>query len=170
MIAELVPSAPCGRLCRNGALARENGRKDPSCWDTGFVRAPARSAHDYTDDQLRPYFPLPGARRMLWPVGPGTDRARRRQHSPPWHADVQYFHVLRNGQPIACFKIPTRARPKTGRCLDERLPAAAGQARTQLPVVHLVCNGTPPVGDTPSLMSFSESRHFSRIWPRPGAC
>ena len=37
-------------------------------------------------------------------------------------------------------------------CLSRR----QSERGLQLPVVHLVCNGTPPVGDTPSLMSFSE--------------
>ena len=38
------------------------------------------------------------------------------------------------------------------KCLDRRW--FNGELR--IPVVHLCCNGTPPAGDTPSLMSFRE--------------
>ena len=39
-----------------------------------------------------------------------------------------------------------------GGCLSRRRV----RGKLRLPVVHICCNGTPPVGDQPSLMSFSE--------------
>jgi oligopeptidase A len=40
-------------------------------------------------------------------------------------------------------------------CGQSRLFAASG-SDVRLPVAHMVCNQTPPVGDKPSLMTFRE--------------
>ena len=37
--------------------------------------------------------------------------------------------------------------------LGEKVSTEGG---VQIPVAYLICNGTPPVGDTPSLMTFRE--------------
>ncbi len=47
----------------------------------------------------------------------------------------------------------------SGSCLSTLVSRPAegeGTRRTQIPVAHLVCNQTPPLADTPSLMSFRE--------------
>ena len=51
-----------------------------------------------------------------------------------------------------------RAEKRGGAWMDEvvgqsRLMAPAGES-VRLPVGHMVCNQTPPVGDQPSLMTF----------------
>ena len=40
--------------------------------------------------------------------------------------------------------------------MDTCLPRRRFQGQVELPVAHLVCNSTPPIGDTPSLMTFRE--------------
>ena len=168
MIAELK-SASDGPMradfAEMEALARENGQEEPLLhWDTGFWSERLREARfDYTDDQLRPYFPLPKVLDGLFGLserlfGIQIERADA-STAHPWHADVQYFHVLRNGQPIASFYLDPYSRPaekRGGAWMNDCLSRRQSERGLQLPVVHLVCNGTPPVGDTPSLMSFSE--------------
>jgi oligopeptidase A len=40
--------------------------------------------------------------------------------------------------------------------MDDCIARSITPTETRLPVAHLICNGTPPVGDTPSLMTFRE--------------
>ena len=168
MIAELK-SASDGPMradfAEMEALARENGQEEALMhWDTGFWSERLREARfDYTDDQLRPYFPLPKVLDGLFGLserlfGIQIERADA-STAHTWHADVQYFHVLRDGQPIASFYLDPYSRPaekRGGAWMNDCLSRRQSERGLQLPVVHLVCNGTPPVGDTPSLMSFSE--------------
>ena len=81
--------------------------------------------------------------------------------APIWHEDVRFFRVYAaSGEAIAAFYLDPFSRPATkrgGAWMDECL----GRRRLSdgslvLPVAYLVCNQTPPVGDTPSLMSFEE--------------
>ena len=56
------------------------------------------------------------------------------------------------------------AEKRGGAWMDEvvgrsRLLAPAGES-VRLPVAHMVCNQTPPVGDKPSLMTFRYSHHM----------
>ena len=146
-------------------LARESGQEQPLChWDLAFWAERLREQRfDLTDEQLRPYFPLERVLDGLFDlagrlfgitVEPADDEA------PIWHEDIRFFRVLaESGQPAAYFYLDPYSRPEDKRggawmdeCLSRRL--VAGQL--QLPIAHLVCNGTPPVGDRPSLMTFRE--------------
>ena len=147
------------------ALAKENGQTEPLMqWDMPFWSERLREAKfDYTDDQLRPYFPLPRVLDGLFGLaerlfGIEIQRADD-EEAHKWHEDVQFFKVRRDGARIASFYLDPYSRPAEKRggawmnkCLGRRWLNGA----LHLPVVHLVCNGTPPVGETPSLMSFNE--------------
>ena len=162
------PSHPHARedLAALEQMAKESGQDDPLMhWDVGFWAERLREKlFDYTDEQLRPYFPLPrvldglfGLAERLFDVT--IDRADG--EAPVWHKDVQFFKVMdaSSGDHIASFYLDPYSRPSEKRggawmagCLDRRIV----NGKLRLPVVHLVCNGTPPVGDTPSLMGFRE--------------
>lgn len=147
-------------------LAKSTGQEEPVMhWDVPFWSERLREdLFDYTDEQLRPYFPL---QRVLDGLFGLAERlfdvkiTRADGDAPVWHEDVQYFLVsdASSGEQTASFYLDPYTRPSEkregawmGGCLDRRI--VNGQIR--LPVVHLVCNGTPPVGDTPSLMGFRE--------------
>lgn len=147
-------------------LAKFSGQEEPVMhWDVGFWSERLREdLFDYTDEQLRPYFPL---QRVLDGLFGLAERlfdvkiTRADGDTPIWHEDVQYFLVsdASSEEQMASFFLDPYLRPSEkrggawmGGCLDRRI--VDGQIR--LPVVHLVCNGTPPVGETPSLMSFRE--------------
>lgn len=95
----------------------------------------------------------------------GCHHADRSVHSfQVWHKDVRFFQVTGpDSQPAAYFYLDPYSRPaekRGGAWMDEvlgrsKLLAPPGES-VRLPVAHMVCNQTPPVGDQPSLMTFRE--------------
>ena len=147
------------------ALAKANGQKEPVLhWDVSFWSERLREQKfDYTDDQLRPYFPLPKVLDGMFALSErlfDIEIVRAEgEAAHKWHEDVQFFNVLRDGERVASFYLDPYSRPaekRGGAWMDDCLGRQWLDGALRLPVVHLVCNGTPPVGDTPSLMSFSE--------------
>jgi oligopeptidase A len=147
------------------ALAKERGQEEPVMhWDMAFWSERLREQKfDYTDDQLRPYFPLPKVLDGLFGLAErlfGIEIERvDGEEVHKWHEDVQFFRVRRDGQLTASFYLDPYSRPaekRGGAWMNDCLGRQWLDGQLRLPVVHLVCNGTPPVGDTPSLMSFSE--------------
>lgn len=70
---------------------------------------------------------------------------------------------MQNGRPKAYFYLDPYSRPAEKRggawmdevCGQSRLFARDGES-VRLPVAHMVCNQTPPIGDKPSLMTWRE--------------
>ncbi len=141
---------------------------EPAHWDVPFWAERLREDRfAYTDEQLRPYFPLPRVldglfdlvRRLFGVVVVLADG-----ETPVWHEDVRFFRVNDpDGRPIAGFFLDPYSRPaekRGGAWMDE----CVGRSRLytdehgdpRRPVAYLVCNQTPPVDGKPSLMSFSE--------------
>lgn len=156
------------RQCAVAAGAPEAA--DLRHWDLPFWAERRREQrYDFSEEALRPYFPLPRvldglfalARRLF-----GVRIAAADGDVPVWHEDVRFFRICdEHDREIAAFYLDPYSRPaekRGGAWMDEcvgrsRLLAPSGQA-VRLPVAYLICNQTPPVGDQPSLMSFSELR------------
>lgn len=133
-------------------------------WDVGFWAERLREErYAYTDDELRPYFPfekvLDGLFKLLTRLFGITVRQVTEGISI-WHPDVRYYEVHdESGAKIAAFFLDAFSRPENkrgGAWMDDCLGRRHIGDKLQLPVAHLVCNQTPPHGDTPSLMSFRE--------------
>jgi oligopeptidase A len=134
-------------------------------WDAAFWAERLREQrYDFNDEQLRPYFPLPrvldGLFALLTKIF-GITIQPADGEAPTWHPDVRFFRVFDAGtnQPLAAFYLDPYSRPENkrgGAWMDTCLPRRRFKGQVELPVAHLVCNGTPPVGDTPSLMTFRE--------------
>ncbi len=152
------------RACaaREGAAEAE----DLKPWDVSFwAEVRSQEAFDLDSEALRPWFPLP---RVLDGLFGLCDRLFGiRIHpadgeAPVWHPDVRFFRVddAASGEPLAAFYLDPYSRPgskRGGAWMDEclvRSMDASGQP--VLPVAYLVCNQSPPVGNTPSLMTFEE--------------
>lgn len=81
-----------------------------------------------------------------------------------WNNDVRFYCVKDSSNiPIAYFYFDPYSRPsekRGGAWMDEVVARSHVLARdgspVRLPVAHMVCNQTPPVGDKPSLMTFRE--------------
>lgn len=133
-------------------------------WDVAFWAERLREQKfDYTDEELRPYFALPNVlegmfglvRRLFGIVVTAADG-----EAPVWQKDVRYFKIAdEDGTQLAAFYLDPYSRPENkrgGAWMDDCLSRRMLDGEVQLPVAHLVCNSTPPVGDKPSLMTFRE--------------
>jgi oligopeptidase A len=72
---------------------------------------------------------------------------------------VQYFELRdRTGETIGGCYLDAYARPgkRGGAWMDECLSRDRSAAGIRMPIAHLVCNFTPPQGETPSLLSHDE--------------
>ena len=132
-------------------------------WDVAFWAERLREErYAYTDDELRPYFPFERVLNGLFELlGRLFDiKIEQRTDISVWHPDVRYYQVQdANGTPIAAFYLDPYSRPENkrgGAWMDDCLGRRKTSGKLQLPVAHLICNQTPPHGDTPSLMSFRE--------------
>ncbi len=145
-------------------IAQKSGQTEPlKLWDTGFWSERLKEQRfQFTDDQLRPYFPMPKVLEGMFGLSEhlfGIEIKESDEKAHKWHDDVQYFNVYENGEKIASFYLDAYSRPGEKRggawmdnCLDRRIV----DGKVRLPVVYLNANGTPPIEDRPSLMSFGE--------------
>ena len=146
-------------------------------WDVSFWAEVLRQeSFELDSEALRPYFPLPRVLEGLFSLcGRLFDVTIEAAdgEAPVWHPDVRYFRILEGasaggadssattpGQPIAAFYLDPYSRPgskRGGAWMDECLVRSRRPDGTPvLPVAYLICNQSPPVGDTPSLMTFEE--------------
>ncbi len=148
------------------AFARAQGEsRELMHWDVAFWAERQREAlYAYSEEDLRPYFPLPAVLTGLFALAErlfGVTIRAADGEAPVWHPDVRFFRVSDEaGAPLAAFYLDPYSRPaekRGGAWMDECLGRTAiFSTGLRLPVAHLVCNQTPPVGERPSLMSFDE--------------
>lgn len=146
-------------------FAAEQGETEPIIqWDFAFWSERLREKRfNYTDEELRPYFSLEKVLDGLFQlvnrifgitVSPVTEGV------PVWNEDVRYFSIANEeGETVAGFYLDPYARPEDkrgGAWMDDCLGRKIVSGNVQIPVAHLVCNSTPPVGTSPSLMTFRE--------------
>lgn len=134
-------------------------------WDVAFWSERLREKRfDFTDEQLRPYFSLDRVLDGMFDLVQrlfGITVERSDGAAPVWHPDVRFFKIRDDTDQshIASFYLDPYSRPENkrgGAWMDECLVRRRTADGLQLPVAHLVCNSTPPVGDKPSLMTFRE--------------
>ena len=136
-------------------------------WDVSYWAEKLRQqSFDLDSEALRPWFPLEGVLQGLFGLCQRLFDIRivatEPGEAPTWHSDVRYFRVLdgASGAPLAAFYLDPFSRPgskRGGAWMDEclgRSTTVAGEP--VLPVAYLICNQSPPVGETPSLMTFDE--------------
>jgi oligopeptidase A len=134
-------------------------------WDIPFWAERLRERrYAYRDEELRPYFALPQVLEGLFATAERLFDVRVRAADgevPVWDASVRFFRIAdRAGRDLAGFYLDPYSRPadkRGGAWMDNALDRKRRADGTwRLPVAYLVCNQTPPVGDTPSLMTFRE--------------
>ncbi len=133
-------------------------------WDIYYYLEKMRQQKfDFSDDELRPYFPLNRVLEGLFSLLHklfGIKVVPSSQPVSKWHKDVLYYEIVdESNQPLAAFYLDPYARPEEkrgGAWMDTCLDRGEWEGKKIKPVAYLVCNGTPPVGDTPSLLSFEE--------------
>lgn len=152
------------RACAARAGAAE--ADDLQAWDVSFwAEVRRQEAFALDSEALRPWFPLPRVLDGLFGLCNRLFGIRINAadgEAPVWHPDVRYFRVddAGSGEAIAAFYLDPYSRPgskRGGAWMDECLVrSVTDDGRPVLPVAYLVCNQSPPVGDTPSLMTFEE--------------
>ena len=157
---ELIELEECARRHK----ASEASQLEP--WDISFWTEQLRQEKfSLNQEALRPWFPLTQVLDGLFHLCERLFEIKiisvENEEIPIWHPDVRFFNVLdKHDNPLAAFYLDpfSRAESKRGGAwMDECLIRDKKEDGTKvLPVAYLVCNQTPPVGDTPSLMSFDE--------------
>jgi len=117
----------------------------------------------YDEEALRPYFSLPKVLDGMFGIASklfAVDIARDDQAAERWNEDVMYFRVVdsKTKEDLAGFFLDPYARPgekRGGAWMADCL--GRSKALSTKPVAYLTCNGSPPVGSKPSLMTFSEA-------------
>ena len=133
-------------------------------WDVAFWAERMREArYAFTDEELRPYFSLDRVLGGLFALCHrlfGITISTANGEAPVWNPDVRFYAVSNEqGARIASFYLDPYSRPENkrgGAWMNDCIQRSVGPFGTRLPVAHLVCNGTPPSGGVPSLMTFRE--------------
>ena len=163
--AELEQLRACAQ--RHGCPEAEDFKP----WDFSYWSEVLRQeSFDLDSEALRPYFPLEQVLQGLFELCQRLfdirivdgDNLDGNDTAPRWHADVRYFRVLDGASklPLAAFYLDPFSRPgskRGGAWMDECLGRGISRSgEPVLPVAYLICNQSPPLGDTPSLMTFDE--------------
>ncbi|WP_415897235.1 oligopeptidase A [Neptuniibacter sp. QD57_21] len=140
----------------------EFGAEDLQAWDLAYYGEKLKQAkYSISEEQIRPYFPLPKVLEGLFAVtGKLFDiEMREVEEFDRWHDDARLFEISRNGEVIARFFMDLYAREKKrgGAWMDDcRVRRRLDDGSLQLPVAYLVCNFSSPVGDDPALLNHNE--------------
>ncbi|KAF5206013.1 Mitochondrial intermediate peptidase protein [Thalictrum thalictroides] len=152
-------------FCRDQNAIEAN---DLNNWDLTFWSERLReSKYDINQEALRPFFSLPKVMDGLFNLAKSLFDIHIESAdglAPVWNNDVRFYCVKDPlGNPIAYFYFDPYSRPsekRGGAWMDEVVARSRALARdgtsARLPVAHMVCNQSPPVGDKPSLMTFYE--------------
>ena len=174
LVEELrCPSQPAAHreLEQLGRLAKEMGAPEGETlkpWDVAYWSEQLRRRRfDLDSEALRSWFPLEQVLEGLFGLCERLFAIRIQAADgevPTWHRDVRFFRVVDQKQntPIAAFYLDPYARPgqkRGGAWMDECLVRQRNdQGPVVQPVAYLICNQTPPVNGTPSLMTFMDVR------------
>ncbi|WP_039917995.1 oligopeptidase A [Cellvibrio mixtus] len=143
------------------AFAAANGCSDLQAWDTTYYSEKLRvEKYSVSQEELRPYFP---AEKVIAGMFDVVQRLFGIQvqsiaNFDTYHPDVRFYHIEKNGKHIASFYLDLFARDKKkgGAWMADCRVRRKTPNGVQLPVAFLTCNFTPPVGDTPSLLTHNE--------------
>ena len=148
------------------SFARSNGHTEPVLeWDIPFYAERMKEQlYQFKEEELRPYFPIEKVLKGMFSLVEtlfSVKVTESKGEAPIWHNDVKFFKVfdVESNRHIASFYLDPYARPglkRAGAWMDDCVNRRRRGAKIEIPVAHLVCNGTPPVGNQPGLMGFDE--------------
>uniref|UniRef100_A0A7S3L827 oligopeptidase A n=1 Tax=Amphora coffeiformis TaxID=265554 RepID=A0A7S3L827_9STRA len=167
--AKAIPAAKA-ELEEITAFAKEKGGEEYAKldklepWDiTYWSERLKESKFDLTEEETRPYFALPAVLDGMFSL---VERIFNIQvtaadgETEVWNDDVRFFKVTdaASGKHIASFYLDPYSRPadKRGGAWMDVCIGKSSAVNRDVAVAYLTCNGSPPVGDTPSLMTFRE--------------
>ncbi len=131
-------------------------------WDVPYyAERLRRERHAVSEEELRPWFPLPRVLEGLFEIAGRLYgiRIRERPEVAVWHPDARYYAITTPaGEPVGGFYADFYAREhkRGGAWMGEvtvRMRLGGGSA---LPVANLVCNFTPPAAGRPAQLTHSD--------------
>jgi len=136
-------------------------------WDITFYSERLQEErYSVSQEELRPYFPLPRVLEGLFAVIHRLFRIsfRPRTDVPLWHPDARYYDVLRagpagdGGEVIGGFYLDPYARPnkRSGAWMDDCVGRKQLSSGSALPVAYLVCNALPGADGQPAQLTHDD--------------
>jgi oligopeptidase A len=140
----------------------QQGVEKLEAWDIGYYSEKLRQHRfDLSQEEVKQYFPdnkviaglLAVVKRLF-----GLN-IKELHDTESWHKDVRFFEIRdrdnnRRGQ---FFLDPyARAKKRGGAWMDVCISRRKLKEGIQTPVAYLTCNFTPPVGDSPALLTHDE--------------
>lgn len=145
------------------SFAREAlGLNKLESWDVLFVSEKLRKArYDFSEQEVKQYFQEPRVLQGLFGLLEKLYHVQIKQNEQvaTWHKDVKFFELHKNGTQIGGLYMDLYARPgkRGGAWMDEVINRKRLDAnQLQLPIAHLVCNFSSPVGEKPACFSHNE--------------
>lgn len=137
------------------------GIDDLQSWDLAYASEKLRkNLYQVSDEELRPYFPLPRVLSGLFSIVEKLYgiRIRQLQGMDTWHADVTVYEISDAEGLRGHFYLDPYARPnkRGGAWMDDCAGRRQGKLGLQTPIAFLVCNFTPPLAGQPALLSHDE--------------
>ncbi|CAI5744278.1 unnamed protein product [Peronospora destructor] len=152
--------------------AKQHGQAEPlEPWDLGYWSEKLKAEkYLFTDEEIKLYFPLERVLDGLFSLTSrlfGVTIEAADGQAEVWNPNVRFFNVRNiegDTEIIARFFLDPYSRPKEknggawmNTCVDRsRLLGPKEQNGKRIPVAYIICNQSPPVGETPSLMTFRE--------------
>jgi oligopeptidase A len=142
------------------------GRKlDP--WDVSYYSEKLQSKlFSITQEELRPYFPLPRVLEGLFAVAEKLFGVKivERTGLPVYHSDARFFEIVdpssdgKGGAVRAGFYLDACARPKkrAGAWMDDCVGRKDFGGERTIPVAYLVCNFLPASDGKPALLTHDD--------------
>ena len=131
-------------------------------WDIAYYSEKLRhQKYAISDEELRPFFPLPRVMAGLFGV---LEKLYGLRIAPvdgieTWDQNAAYYQLSGpDGKPVGGFYVDffARSTKRVGAWMDQCLNRSRDDGQLQIPVAHLVCNYTRPTGDRPSLLTHDE--------------
>jgi oligopeptidase A len=139
----------------------EFGADELMPWDvTYFAEKLRQQRYSISQEDIRPYLPVDTVIKGMFETVSRLFGVQFEEQTEfdRYHADVRFFNVTKDGEPLAAFYLDLYAREKKrgGAWMDVCRTRRLAASGVQLPVAYLVCNFTPPVGDQPALLTHDE--------------
>ena len=173
-LEQLAHQEPSGRAARvRGADAVRRPQARTRGTSRSTPSSSSASACNLSEEELRPYFPLPRVLAGMFAVAEKLYGVRIAERSgvDVYHPDAHFYDILNaDGSPRGGFFVDLYARPKKrgGAWMDECVGRKRLADTASLPVAYLVCNFMPPVRRAAVAPDALRSRDdVPRVRPRP---
>jgi oligopeptidase A len=133
-----------------------------NAWDVAYYAEKLQQQlFSITQEELRPYFPLPRVLEGLFGVAEKLFGVKivERPGVPMYHADARFFEIRDpSGTVRAGFYLDACARPKkrAGAWMDDCVGRKDFGGETTIPVAYLVCNFLPAGAGKPALLTHDD--------------